>query len=477
MIIAEAGQQWLIFWGHFHPMLVHLPIGMFFMAGILHFFAKHSSESQLLVVRILLWTTAFSIVSAAMGWGLAQSGEYDPNALQIHQWLGVSTCILSAGLSYVMRAGMPLRITNILFILGLLCLTITGHYGGNLTHGSDYLLSSLPSSARKMLGIKQAEEANKAVPQIANLPEAIVYTQLVKPVLTQKCTSCHNEQKQKGKLRLDTPEFIMLGGEDGPIVTAGKPLESELIKRLMLDASDEHHMPPKGKTPLTENEIALLHWWVQHGADFKKKVSELPSDERIKPVLAAYTQGTVSQESPVFKQEVGAADEADLARIRKHGLLANPISKDQNFIEVNAINSPRVTNKELADLSKIQGQIVRLKLGNTGVSGDFMKEIAAMPLLIQLDLNHTKIADQDLVGLKNLAYLESINLVGTPISDRGLASLAQLKSLKRVYLWQSRVTEKGVAVLKKMRPDLAIQSGFKGRWPLEVDSAKLTPSK
>lgn len=458
-------------------MLVHLPIGMFFMAGILHFFAKHSSESQLLVIRILLWTTAFSIVSAAMGWGLAQSGEYDPNALQIHQWLGVSTCILSAGLTYVMRAGMPLRITNILFILGLLCLTITGHYGGNLTHGSDYLLSSLPSSARKMLGIKQAEEANKAVPQIANLPEAIVYTQLVKPVLTQKCTSCHNEQKQKGKLRLDTPEFIMLGGEDGPIVTAGKPLESELIKRLLLDAIDEHHMPPKGKTPLTENEIALLHWWVQHGADFKKKVSELPSDERIKPMLAAYTQGIVSQESPVFKQEVDAADEADLARIRKHGLLANPISKDQNFIEVNAINSPRVTNKELADLSKIQGQIVRLKLGNTGVSGDFMKEIAAMPLLIQLDLNHTKIADQDLIGLKNLAYLESINLVGTPISDRGLASLAQLKSLKRVYLWQSRVTEKGVAVLKKMRPDLAIQSGFKGRWPLEVDSAKLTPSK
>jgi uncharacterized membrane protein/mono/diheme cytochrome c family protein len=477
MIIAEAGQQWLIFGGHFHPMLVHLPIGMFFIAGILHFFSKEASDIHAVIVRILMWTTAFSIVSAAMGWGLAQSGEYDPDALQLHQWLGVSTCFLSAGLTYVMRAGMPLRITNILFLLSLICLTITGHYGGNLTHGSDYLTASLPGSARKMLGIKQAEETNQAVPQIANLPEAVVYTQLVKPLLNQKCTSCHNDQKQKGKLRLDSPEFIMLGGEDGPIISAGKPLDSELIKRLLLDASDEHHMPPKGKTPLTENEIALLHWWVQHGADFKKKVSELPSDERIKPVLAAYTQGVVSQESPVFKQEVDAADEADLALLRKHGLLANPISKDQNLIEVNAINAPRVTNKELADLSKIQGQIVRLKLGNTGVSGEFMKEIAAMPLLIQLDLNHTKIADNDLDNLKNLAYLESLNLVGTPISDRGLAHLAQIKSLKRVYLWQTRVTEKGVAVLKKMRPNLAIQSGFKGRWPLEVDSAKLAPVK
>jgi hypothetical protein len=73
--------------------------------------------------------------------------------------------------------------------------------------------------------------------------------------------------------------------------------------------------------------------------------------------------------------------------------------------------------------------------------------------------------------------LESLNLVGTPISDRGLAHLTKIKSLKRVYLWQTRVTEKGVRQLQKMRPDLAIQSGFKGRWPLEVDSTKLTLAK
>ena len=182
-------------------------------------------------------------------------------------------------------------------------------------------------------------------------------------------------------------------------------------------------------------------------------------------------------ESAVFKKSVDAADEADLTRIRKHGLLANPVSKDQNYIEVNAINAPRVTNKELADLRSINAQIIRLKLGNTGVSGEFMKEIADMPLLIFLDLQHTKITDQDLESLKNLAYLESINLVGTQISDRGLLPLAKIKSLKRVYLWQTRITEKGVSQLKKNRPDIASQSGFKGQWPIEVDSAQLAFSK
>jgi len=473
MIVAEAGQPWLLFWGHFHPMLVHFPIGMFFIAGILHFFSKER-DSEPIVIRILIWTSAFAVISAAMGWALAQSGEYDPDTLQIHQWLGVSTCVLSAGLAYAMRTGMPSRLNNALFILGLTCLTITGHYGGNLTHGSDYLTASLPASAREILGIEKQE---KEVAKITNLPEALVYGQLVKPLLEQRCISCHNAEKQKGKLRLDTPEFILVGGEDGKIISAGKPLDSELIKRLLLDANDEHHMPPKGKTPLTENEITLLHWWVQNGADFTKKVAQLPADEKIKTVLKTYTQVEAAQESPVFKLSIDAADEADLAILRKHGLVANPIAKDQPFIEINAINAPLISTKELADLSRIQDQIVHLKLGNTRVGGDFMKEIAAMPLLITLDLHHTKITDKDLEGLKNLAYLESLNLVGTAIDDKGLGILAKIKSLKRIYLWQTQVTEKGLQQLKKTRPDVVIRSGFKGRWPLEVDSAVIASGK
>jgi hypothetical protein len=269
----------------------------------------------------------------------------------------------------------------------------------------------------------------------------------------------------------------LVGGEDGKIISAGKPLDSELIKRLLLDANDEHHMPPKGKTPLTENEITLLHWWVQNGADFTKKVAQLPADEKIKTILKTYTEVEAAQESPVFKLSIDAADEADLAILRKHGLVANPIAKDQPFIEINAINAPLISTKELADLSRIQDQIVHLKLGNTRIGGDFMKEIAAMPLLITLDLHHTKITDRDLEGLKNLAYLESLNLVGTAIGDKGLSILAKIKSLKRIYLWQTQVTEKGLQQLKKTRPDVVIRSGFKGRWPLEIDSAVIASGK
>jgi len=102
-----------------------------------------------------------------------------------------------------------------------------------------------------------------------------------------------------------------------------------------------------------------------------------------------------------------------------------------------------------------------------------MPQIADMPILIQLDLDHTNISDKGVVALENLKYLESLNLYGTQVSDAAILSLAKIKSLKRVFLWQSKFTEAGVAKLKKMKPGLTVDFGFKGKWPLEIDTVKV----
>ncbi|NQW76557.1 MAG: ribonuclease inhibitor, partial [Cytophagales bacterium] len=336
-----------------------------------------------------------------------------------------------------------------------------------------------PQPIRGWVGMEaraEAAEGGAIIPKIDNIQQAIVYQQLVQPVLKQKCWSCHNAEKQKGKLRMDTPEFLMTGGEDGVIIKAGMPLESEMIKRLLMDASEEHHMPPKGKTPFTEDEIAVLQWWVQHGADFKKKVVALPADAKIKTILAKYASGTSATEpywSPVFKLSISEADEDDMKGLRKLGLLVNPAAKDQAFLEVNAVNAHGLADKELSELSSVQEQIVQLKLGQTKVTDGFMPQIADMPILIQLDLDHTNISDKGMVSLENLKYLESLNLYGTQVSDAAILSLAKIKSLKRVFLWQSKFTEAGVAKLKKMRPGLTVDFGFKGKWPLEIDTVRV----
>lgn len=101
-----------------------------------------------------------------------------------------------------------------------------------------------------------------------------VYGKLIHPVLEAKCTACHGEEKQKGKLAVHTLEALMKGGKNGNTVVPGKSGESSLIARIDLPKEDDDHMPPAEKEQLSPKEIALLKWWVDAGADGEKKVSE-----------------------------------------------------------------------------------------------------------------------------------------------------------------------------------------------------------
>ena len=65
----------------------------------------------------------------------------------------------------------------------------------------------------------------------------------VQPVLAKSCGKCHGGERQKGGLDLHDLKAIFAGGTDGAVVIPGRPGESPLFQRLMVD-SDEH-MPPR----------------------------------------------------------------------------------------------------------------------------------------------------------------------------------------------------------------------------------------
>ena len=72
----------------------------------------------------------------------------------------------------------------------------------------------------------------------------------IRPVLIEKCYSCHSEraEKLKGGLKLDTRAGIRQGGDSGPAVVPGKPDESTLLQAIAhTDAFSK--MPPKEKLP------------------------------------------------------------------------------------------------------------------------------------------------------------------------------------------------------------------------------------
>ena len=83
----------------------------------------------------------------------------------------------------------------------------------------------------------------------------------IRPLLAEKCFSCHAGGQRKGKLSLDSRAGVMAGGENGPIVVPGKPEDSTLVKAI--DYADDIQMPPDDK--LSDQEIAALKHWISLG--------------------------------------------------------------------------------------------------------------------------------------------------------------------------------------------------------------------
>ncbi|MCY2965724.1 MAG: hypothetical protein NT069_19200 [Planctomycetota bacterium] len=82
----------------------------------------------------------------------------------------------------------------------------------------------------------------------------------IRPLLLQRCVKCHSGEEPKGSLRFEgTTE---LKGASGPVVVAGKPDESLLIRAIR--QTEGLKMPPGGK--LSDGQIADLVTWVQQGA-------------------------------------------------------------------------------------------------------------------------------------------------------------------------------------------------------------------
>ena len=86
----------------------------------------------------------------------------------------------------------------------------------------------------------------------------------VKAILKAHCVRCHGVRKQEADLRLDTAAAAIKGTKDGPVIVAGKPRDSRLLKRVSSEDKDTR-MPPEGAA-LSAREIATLTRWIEAGA-------------------------------------------------------------------------------------------------------------------------------------------------------------------------------------------------------------------
>lgn len=454
------------FIGHFHPVLVHLPIGILLLAVLFEWLGQTRRFAHLAAsVPLMLYMGAGSaILSCASGWLLANSGDYQGDTLLWHRWLGVATAVLStlACLGWQRRWFITLAAGVLVF---------TGHLGGTLTHGDNFLLAPLHEKTAAAPDLDRAP--------IADVQAAKVYQDLVAPVLSAKCGSCHNASKQKGGLRLDQPEWIRKGGKNGHVVGDGR--NSPLLHRVALPDSDDDHMPPKEKPQLTELEKVLLQWWVEQGADFEKTVSSIPQSESVKTALAALAKGAAAAGPPVLPQvpgnPVSPAPTAVLEQLRRQGVALLPVAQNSAYLSANFVNVPTPSDSLLTLLAQIAPQLVWLKLSGVTLPPGAWPHIAKLTTLTKLHLDRSSCTDADLPQLLSLKNLQWLNLTGTQTSATGVAALSELKNLRVLYLHQTALRPGDWAPLQARLPGVRLDSGGYVVPTLGSDTVRLSASK
>lgn len=458
-------ENFLQFIGRFHPLIVHLPIGILLLAVSVELYSWKRKTIAFNSFVPILWETGFvsAILSTIVGLCLKAGGGYNEDALAIHQNFGIVLTVFagiaffSVKYSQLKRAKLPVTVLTALLLIG------TGHFGGNLTHGSDYLTEPLET----MFSKPPVREKRKPV---SDINKAVVYLDMVEPILYKRCQKCHGYSKQKGNLRMDSPEMISKGGKHGQVIVSGNAEKSEMFTRLLLPEEDDKRMPPKGKTPLTEDEISLIKWWIDAaGADFRVTVAQVQKDEKTKLLLAKFISeggdaevagGQSAPELPNVKVPVPKVEY--LKSLEKIGVAISPLNADQSFISANLVNNSAFTDADMTNLLKVKDQLVWLDLSDTKITDKSINAVIQFKNLTRLSLDNTSITDDGLEKLRTLKNLKHLNLYNTGVSDKGLLNLQNCKSLETLYLWETKVTPRGVALLKKSlgeRVEINYESG------------------
>jgi uncharacterized membrane protein len=418
---GRAHADWLQFLGRFHPALLHLPIGLILLLPVLEIGGTRRPALRETAGFVLRAALAVAIPTLALGYMLAYGAGDTGATVSRHAWgaitlsVGLMLCVLTRP-AWAARRRRP--IYPALLTATLLALIWTSHQGGSISHGSDYLTHYMPAGLRPVFGLKSSENVNPAS----------FYAQHIRHVLDARCVSCHNSSNAQARLRLDTYDALMRGGQDGAAVSPGKPELSLLLVRVTLPASDKHFMPAEGRTPLTSEEISWIRAWIRAGASPSASTVagvNLPADRSETPPQPVGDYSALVPEIQRMQQSQGAK--------------LVPVSNQPSDGLILRTNDIAFTfnDAQLAQFQKYGPYIVEAELARTAITDASFDTLRTFTHLRALHLEGTSITGSGLAKLSTLSQLSYLNLSGTKVTAQTAAALKDMPRLLHVYLFNT----------------------------------------
>lgn len=424
---------WLQVAGRMHPLVLHFPIVLLILFIGQRLFVRTNTDNTLLLL------TAFAAsITAIMGLLLSKEPGYDPDSLRVHRWSGIAISLLTlAWYAWYARINQTRYATPTLAIAGLTLLLLAGHEGAGITHGENFLLSPIrPNNPQRTVAFN----------------DVVVFTDMVQPILKNKCMGCHNSSKAKGELVMETTQLLLKGGKSGPLWDSSRADLGLMMERIHLAPDEEKHMPPHGKPQLTDQELTILYQWLRHDPSRSIRVAELPATDTLKQIAQ-----TLFKNAPEDKYDFEAADEKTVEKLNTSYRVIYPVALHSPALNVD-FYSPRFFKPEqLRELEPLARQIVSLDLDKMPVTDADIPFITRFTNLRTLNLSFTGVTGAGITQLCKLEKLKSLSLSGTAVKADDLACLITQKSLRHLYVWNTAIPPGSIPMTKNS--SLIIEGG------------------
>jgi hypothetical protein len=431
--------------GRMHPLLLHLPIGLLVLLGLLPLVKRElePASSRKIQGFVLHFTALTAVATALLGLFLAQEGGYG-DELDRHKWTGIVLSWLTYGLLLVHEYGPErVRLFNGGLIAGLVLVVLTGHFGANLTHGKGYLTAPLKKEKAPVI-----------------TEETTVYVAAIAPILEAKCYNCHNERKSKGELVMTSVEKLLAGGENGPVWVAGDAAGSRLIQRVNLPLENEEHMPPEGKPQLFPAEIQLLYAWIQAGADTEQTIGQLPPGDSLQLLVQPLLEAVAKSADRRPKYDFKPASPKTIESLNNPYRSVIPAAANSPALNADIFVRQTYEPRYLEELGAVREQLVSLNLSNLPIKDEDLATIAQFENLEKLILNGTDITGATLAELSANQKLGALAISNTQVGANVAEALAQLPALKELFAWNTAMTSDELSELQEKYPKLTVHTGY-----------------